>query len=403
MTAINDDVILAVLARCDILTVVKCREVSKRFKRIIDKDLALENADFSILTFRQRRNITDSVMTPVFAHIFRRAAIVDLDGTGISHYGAMKLITDYTKELHIERCPRVDLGKLIQAIAGDRWLSYDLDPVRLYTKNREQRGYYELETIRKPLYEYTWAVVMMSNDCPCKYVKFEEYQPGGDAIPCHTCDKDVKSFTMDPPLYHDTFFKQSFHLTAVMIRVSEAIKRDHRELEEYYYNILSATSDDEKTRWQNQFTWELARHSVGEELIVYPAMEKHLPDGKAMADKDRKEHQKVKEQLYVFQNLKASDPKFQPTIEALWVDLSEHIKEEEEQDLVLLEKALEEADSEDLLQSFNRAKMFAPTRSHPSAPDKPPFENVVGLLAAPIDHLKDLFSKFPQQQHSRHA
>lgn len=197
MTAINDDVILAVLARCDILTVVKCREVSKRFKRIIDKDLALENADFSILTFRQRRNITDSVMTTVFAHIFRRASIVDLDGTGISHYGAMKLVTDYTKELHIERCPRVDLGKLIQAIAGDRWLSYDLDPVRLYTKNRKQRGYYDLETIRKPLFEYTWAVVMMSHDCPCKYVKFEEYRPEGDAIPCHACDKDVKSFTMD--------------------------------------------------------------------------------------------------------------------------------------------------------------------------------------------------------------
>lgn len=78
-----------------------------------------------------------------------------------------------------------------------------------------------------------------------------------------------------------------------MIRVSEAIKHDHRELEDYYSNILTATSDDEKTRWQNQFTWELARHSVGEELIVYPAMEKHLANGKAMADKDREEHQKV--------------------------------------------------------------------------------------------------------------
>ncbi|KAF9941777.1 hypothetical protein BGZ67_004115 [Mortierella alpina] len=197
MSAINDDVVLAVLERCDILTVVKCREVSKRFKRIIDKDLALENADFSILTFRQRRNITDSVMTPVFAHIFRRASIVDLNGTGIGHYGAMKFVTENTKELHIERCPRVDLGRLIQAIAGDRWLSYDLDPVRLYTKNRAQRGTYDFETIGKPLLEYTWAVVMMSGDCPCKYVKFEEYRPEGDAIPCHACDKDVKSFTMD--------------------------------------------------------------------------------------------------------------------------------------------------------------------------------------------------------------
>ncbi|KAG0311625.1 hypothetical protein BGZ97_011742 [Linnemannia gamsii] len=196
MATINDDVTLAVLACCDISTVAKCRAVSKRFKRIIDKELAFEKADFSTLTFRQRRNIIDSVMTSEFAHIFRRASIVYLDGTGISHYGAMKLVTDYTKDLHVERCPRVDLGKLIQAIAGDRWLSYDLDPVRLYTKNRETRGSFDYRTIVKPLYEYNWAVVMMNNECRCRYVKIEEYQ-GTNAVPCHACDKDVKSFTLD--------------------------------------------------------------------------------------------------------------------------------------------------------------------------------------------------------------
>ncbi|KAG0081740.1 hypothetical protein BGZ93_002629, partial [Podila epicladia] len=76
-----------------------------------------------------------------------------------------------------------------------------------------------------------------------------------------------------------------------MFRVTEAIKRDHRELEDAYANILDSTDDDERTRWQHQFTWELARHSIGEELVVYPAMEEHLSNGKEMADKDRKEHQ----------------------------------------------------------------------------------------------------------------
>ncbi|KAF9088776.1 hypothetical protein BGX27_002628 [Mortierella sp. AM989] len=182
----------------------------------------------------------------------------------------------------------------------------------------------------------------------------------------------------------------------IMTRVSEALKTDHRELEDAYNKILSATSEDEKTRWQNQFIWELARHSIGEELVVYPAMEKYLNNGKEMADKDRKDHAKVKEQLYKFQNLKATDADFEPTIKALMSDLSQHIKEEEEHDLVALENALKEDDSEDLYKSFNRSKMFAPTRSHPSAPDKPPFETAAGLLAAPIDHLKDLFSRFPK-------
>ena len=79
-----------------------------------------------------------------------------------------------------------------------------------------------------------------------------------------------------------------------MSSISDAVTKDHRELEEYYNNILNATDADTQTRWQNQFTWELARHSISEELVVYPAMEKYLGEkGKDFADKDRKEHQEV--------------------------------------------------------------------------------------------------------------
>ncbi|KAJ1680186.1 hypothetical protein EV182_000528, partial [Spiromyces aspiralis] len=162
-----------------------------------------------------------------------------------------------------------------------------------------------------------------------------------------------------------------------------------------YNHILSATTADEKQRWQNQFTWELARHSIGEELILYPALEKNLPNGKEMADKDRAEHQVVKELLYKFQALKADDPDFTPTIKSLWSELCKHIKEEEAQDLMALEKTLKQNDSEDMATKFKRTKKFVPTRSHPSAPDKPPFETVVGLMAAPVDRLMDMFRKFP--------
>lgn len=79
-----------------------------------------------------------------------------------------------------------------------------------------------------------------------------------------------------------------------MSRISEAIKNDHREIESYYDRIINAKDDDEKTRYQNQFTWELARHAHGEELVVYPAFEKKLSNGKSMADKDRDEHQVVR-------------------------------------------------------------------------------------------------------------
>ena len=75
--------------------------------------------------------------------------------------------------------------------------------------------------------------------------------------------------------------------------LSDIIVHDHVELDRYYNNILNSKDNDSKTRWQNQFTWELARHSIGEELVVYRAVEKSLPDGKEMAEKDRAEHRKV--------------------------------------------------------------------------------------------------------------
>jgi hypothetical protein len=77
--------------------------------------------------------------------------------------------------------------------------------------------------------------------------------------------------------------------------ISDAITKDHRELKEYYDEIVNNPDNiDHQTRYGNQFTWELARHSVAEELLVYPAMEKYLGDkGKEHADHDRREHHKV--------------------------------------------------------------------------------------------------------------
>lgn len=77
-----------------------------------------------------------------------------------------------------------------------------------------------------------------------------------------------------------------------MSTISEAIIKDHRELKEYYNEVVNNPGNhDHQDRYGNQFTWELARHSVGEELVVYPAFEKYLGEkGKAMAEEDRKEH-----------------------------------------------------------------------------------------------------------------
>lgn len=76
-------------------------------------------------------------------------------------------------------------------------------------------------------------------------------------------------------------------------RISDRIKQDHRDIESLYQKITQSSDTHELIRLQNLFTWELARHLAGEELVLYPAFEKYMRDGNDSADKDRREHRVV--------------------------------------------------------------------------------------------------------------
>lgn len=75
--------------------------------------------------------------------------------------------------------------------------------------------------------------------------------------------------------------------------------------------------------------------------------------------------------LEKFQSLSPDSSEFEPTIKKLMSELTEHIKKEEEDDLTALERHLPSGESERLATSFQRTKMFVPTRSHPAAPNQP--------------------------------
>ncbi|KAG9051307.1 hypothetical protein FS837_009574 [Tulasnella sp. UAMH 9824] len=188
--------------------------------------------------------------------------------------------------------------------------------------------------------------------------------------------------------------------SAASSTISEEIIQDHRELEEYYSKYSTATSEKERTQWANQFRWELARHSVGEELVVYPAFEKYLgAEGKQIADSDRAEHLEAKKLLYDLERTNVTDANFPTLFEKLMKDLREHMKSEEENDLVKFEAAIPREESERLAKKFQRTKHFVPTRSHPSAPDKGGLpETAAGLASAPLDKLRDLFASFPDKE-----
>jgi hypothetical protein len=82
--------------------------------------------------------------------------------------------------------------------------------------------------------------------------------------------------------------RYGFHCSLHLVQLNDPISKMY----EYYDNYKKASGDHEaQGRWARQLTWEIARHAVAEEIIVYPLMEKHLGSkGVELADNDRRDH-----------------------------------------------------------------------------------------------------------------
>lgn len=66
------------------------------------------------------------------------------------------------------------------------------------------------------------------------------------------------------------------------------IMEDHNEIRQLYKHFQNAATKDDATKWYNQLVWEIARHSVAEEVVLYPIFEDKLGDwGKQRADLSR--------------------------------------------------------------------------------------------------------------------
>src|SRR5687768_5163814 len=96
--------------------------------------------------------------------------------------------------------------------------------------------------------------------------------------------------------------------------VIEVLEHDHREVEEMFAELESlrgASSDEAKSRRKElteQVTIELVRHSVAEEVLVYPKVEDKVSSDEAQHA--REEHAEAEETLKRLENLDADDPAF---------------------------------------------------------------------------------------------
>lgn len=178
--------------------------------------------------------------------------------------------------------------------------------------------------------------------------------------------------------------------------VIEILEHDHREVEEMFKELESlrgATSEADRSRRKDlteQVTIELVRHSVAEEVLVYPKVEKDV--SAEDAEHARKEHAEAEETLQRLEKLDADDPEFDDELATLMKEIRHHIDDEEGQMFAHMRQAI---DPEELRKLGGRVEAFkkvAPTRPHPNVPNEALPRTAVGPAASLFDRMRDLAS-----------
>lgn len=174
--------------------------------------------------------------------------------------------------------------------------------------------------------------------------------------------------------------------------VIEVLVEDHREVEQLFEQAKAAASGEMRRELADQIIAELVRHSVAEEQYLYPAVRKHLDGGDERADHEISEHQEAEELMKEIEKLDADDPELAPKLATLEADIKHHVAEEEGEVFPALQEKMGAGELVELGDQVKAAKEKAPTRPHPSSPNTPPLNKLLGPGAGMVDRLRDKLS-----------
>ena len=168
------------------------------------------------------------------------------------------------------------------------------------------------------------------------------------------------------------------------------IVSDHRAAERLFAELIAGAGDAQHRRnLADHLTTELVRHSVAEEMYLYPAARRALPDGDQVADRGIEEHADIERILKDLEGVDPADRMFDELIGRLYVDVQDHVAREERELLPRVQDACDADELRELGELVARTNAAAPTRPHPSAPDTPPQDLVLAPGTGMIDKLRD--------------
>jgi hemerythrin superfamily protein len=176
--------------------------------------------------------------------------------------------------------------------------------------------------------------------------------------------------------------------------VIEILEHDHREVEQMFSELETlrgASTDEAQSRRKaltDQVTIELVRHSVAEEVLVYPQVEDKVSAEEA--EHARKEHAEAEQTLHRLEKLDADSPAFDDELATLMAEIRHHIEDEEGQMFNDMRQAIDADELRKLGTRVEAFKKVAPTRPHPNVSNEPLPRMAAGPAASLFDRMRDL-------------
>lgn len=165
------------------------------------------------------------------------------------------------------------------------------------------------------------------------------------------------------------------------------LKNDHKTVEKLFKQYEKTGDKAYATRRKlvDQIITELAVHAAIEEQFFYPAVRKADEEILDVVLEGLEEHHIVKWTLSELEHMSAEEERFHPKVSVLMESVRHHVEEEEEEMFPKVREAMGRKALQELGATLEKAKLAAPKRPHPKAPDTPPGNIVAGSTAALTD------------------
>lgn len=170
--------------------------------------------------------------------------------------------------------------------------------------------------------------------------------------------------------------------------IDHLIADDHAAVDRQFQHLEAGRGN--RRVLVDQISFQLALHAFAEETVLYPIWTDIGMDDEH--DDAEQEHQQIKELLVVLGRTEPGQPEFEEALSSLIGVTRHHVDDEENEELPEFRQKAGAQRMAELGGEFLAAKRQAPTRPHPHAPDEGVAERIAGMLAKPLDHVRDVLS-----------